>query len=324
MNKKIGVILALVLIALLAMGSASAGIFDFLGGGSSDNKVTIGYLPSDHDAALFVADQQGLYKEKNLTVELVQFNNGGDLMTAMASGKVDVGYVGISPVLSSVEKGVPVKIISAAQTEGSGIIVSNNSKIATAADLNGKNIATPGEASIQYVLLNYYLTKNGLSMDKVNASAMKTPSINDAIKTNQIDAGVTFQPFVSSSEADGNKVLATSHEMLPNHPCCVVVASQDMIDKKPDTVKDIVAIHENATKFINKNVKENASAVVDLLPKDIVSNKTVEEKSLSSFPFIYGLNDTYKAEVDSFMKLEVDLGMLNNTIPHEKLFWEGK
>ena len=161
-------------------------------------------------------------------------------------------------------------------------------------------------------------------MDKVNASAMKTPSINDAIKTNTIDAGVTFQPFVSSSEADGNKVLATSHEMVPNHPCCVVVASQDLIDKKPDTVKDIVAIHENATKFINDNVKDNTSAVVDLLPKDIVSNKTVEADSITSFPFISGLNDTYKADVDAFMKLEVDLGLLKQPISHDKLFWEGK
>ncbi|MBE6504331.1 MAG: ABC transporter substrate-binding protein [Methanobrevibacter sp.] len=324
MNKKIGVILAVALIALLAMGTVSAGWFDFLGGGSSDNKVTIGYLPSDHDAALFVADQQGLYKAKGIETELVQFNNGGDLMTAMASGKVDVGYVGISPVLSSVEKGVPVKVISAAQNEGSGIVISNNSGISSAADLNGKNVATPGEASIQYVLLNLYLKNNGLSMDKVNASAMKTPSINDAINTNTIDAGVTFQPFVSTSEANGNKVLATSNDILAGHPCCVVVASQDIIDKKPDTVKDIVAIHENATKFINDNVKENASAVVDLLPSDIVSNKTVEANSLASFPFLSGLNDTYKANVDAFMQLEVDLGILNNTIPHEKLFWEGK
>ena len=324
MNKKIGIILAVALIALLAMGTVSAGLFDFLGGGSSDNKVTIGYLPSDHDAALFVADQQGLYKAKGIETELVQFNNGGDLMTAMASGKVDVGYVGISPVLSSVEKGVPVKVISAAQNEGSGIVISNNSGITSAADLSGKNVATPGEASIQYVLLNLYLKNNGLSMDKVNASAMKTPSINDAINTNTIDAGVTFQPFVSTSEANGNKVLATSNDILAGHPCCVVVASQDMIDKKPDTVKDIVAIHENATKFINDNVKENASAVVSLLPSDIVSNKTVEASSLTSFPFLSGLNDTYKANVDAFMQLEVDLGILKNTIPHDKLFWEGK
>ena len=323
MNKKIGVILVIAFIALIAMGTVSAGWFDFLGGGNS-NKVTIGYLPSDHDSALFVADQQGLYKEKGIEPELVQFNNGGDLMTAMASGKVDVGYVGISPVLSSVEKGVPVKIISAAQNEGSGVIVSSNSGINSAADLNGKNVATPGEASIQYVLLNILLKNNGLSIDKVNSSAMKTPSINDAIKSNTLDAGVTFQPFVSSSEADGNKVLMNSSQISPNHPCCVVVASQDLIDKNPDLVKNITAIHENATNYINENVQNNASSVVKLLPKDIVSNEDVESKSLASFPFISGLNDTYKANVDAFMKVEVDLGILNSTIPHDKLYWEGK
>jgi NitT/TauT family transport system substrate-binding protein len=323
MNKKIGVILVIAFIALIAMGTVSAGWFDFLGGGNS-NKVTIGYLPSDHDSALFVADQQGLYKEKGIETELVQFNNGGDLMTAMASGKVDVGYVGISPVLSSVEKGVPVKIISAAQNEGSGVIVSSNSGINSAADLNGKNVATPGEASIQYVLLNILLKNNGLSIDKVNSSAMKTPSINDAIKSNTLDAGVTFQPFVSSSEADGNKVLMNSSQISPNHPCCVVVASQDLIDKNPDLVKNITAIHENATNYINENVQNNASSVVKLLPKDIVSNEDVESKSLASFPFISGLNDTYKANVDAFMKVEVDLGILNSTIPHDKLYWEGK
>ena len=153
MNKKITFVLVLALAAFLVMGSASAGLFDFLGGGSGDT-VKIGYLPSDHDAALFVADAQGLYKDKGINIELVQFNNGGDLMTAMASGEVDVGYVGIAPVLSSVEKGVPVKVISSAQTEGSGIIVTSDSGISSPADLKGKSIATPGEASIQHVLLS--------------------------------------------------------------------------------------------------------------------------------------------------------------------------
>ena len=40
MNRKIGVILALVLVAFLVMGSASAGLFDFLGGNSSSRNVT--------------------------------------------------------------------------------------------------------------------------------------------------------------------------------------------------------------------------------------------------------------------------------------------
>ena len=322
MNKKITFVLVLALAAFLVMGSASAGLFDFLGGG--DNTVKIGYLPSDHDAALFVADAQGLYKEKNISTELVQFNNGGDLMTAMASGDVDVGYVGIAPVLSSVSSGVPVKVISSAQVEGSGIIVTDDSNIKSAQDLSGKTIATPGEASIQHVLLSAYLKTNGMSLDDINESAMKVPSINDALKTGNLPAAITFQPYVSLGETDDNiDKLVDSSEIMPGHPCCVVVASDDFIKNHEDTAKDIVAIHENATTFINEQIKANKTDdIVKLLPEDIVADPAAEADSLQSFPFIFGLDDTYKANVDAFQQLEVDLGILNETISHEDLYWE--
>ena len=322
MNKKITFVLVLVLAVFLAMGAASAGFFDFLGGG--DDTVKIGYLPSDHDAALFVADAQGKFAEKNITTELVQFNNGGDLMTAMASGEVDVGYVGIAPVLSSVEKGVPVKVISSAQIEGSGIVVTKDSGITSPADLKGKTIATPGEASIQNVLLTYYLKENGLSTSDLNISAMKVPSMNDALKTKQIDGIITFQPYVSIAANDSNNVvLENSSGILPAHPCCVVVASDDFIKNHEDTVKDIVAIHENATDFINEKILTgNTSAVVKLLPEDIVSNPELEVQSLESFPFISGLDDGFKADVDLFQKVEVETGLLKNVIPQDKLYWK--
>ncbi|MBQ8017138.1 MAG: ABC transporter substrate-binding protein [Methanobrevibacter sp.] len=323
MNKKITFVLVLALAAFLVMGSASAGLFDFLGGDSGDT-VKIGYLPSDHDSALFVADAQGLYKEKGINTELVQFNNGGDLMTAMASGDVDVGYVGISPVLSSVAAGVPVKVISAAQNEGSGILVTSDSGISDAKDFSGKTIATPGEASIQHVLLSYYLQQNGLSIDDINESAMKVPSINDALKTNNIPGAITFQPYVSLGVTDDNiEEFIDSAEILPGHPCCVVVASQDFIDKHAGTVKDIVAIHENATTFINDNIAAGTTdEVVKLLPEDIVSDADAEAKSLESFPFISGLDNDYKANVDTFQGLEVDLGILNETISQDDLYYE--
>ena len=113
-NKIIAIIVAIIAVA-------AVGAFFLMGSGDT---VTIGYLPSDHDAALFVADAQGQFASNGIKTNLVQFNNGGDLMTAMASGDVDVGYVGITPVLASIQKGVPVKVISAAQTDGSGLVVS--------------------------------------------------------------------------------------------------------------------------------------------------------------------------------------------------------
>ena len=245
-------------------------------------------------------------------------------MTAMASGEVDVGYVGITPVLSSIAKGVPVKGISSAQTEGSGIVVTQDSGINSAADLKGKSIATPGEASIQYSLLTYYLKQGNLSVDDLNVSAMKVPSMNDALKTKQIDGIVTFQPYVSIATNDtGNQLLVGSDEILPNHPRCVVVASDDFIKNHEDQAKEIVAIHKEATDFINSNIENGTSdAVVKLLPHDIVSDSDVEALSLASFPFISGIDNSFKSDVDAFQKLEVDIGLLNSTIPQDKLYWE--
>lgn len=309
-NKIIAIIIAVFVIVV-------AGGY-FLMGNSSDT-VTIGYLPSDHDAALFVADAQGKFQENGINTKLVQFNNGGDLMTAMASGDVDVGYVGITPVLSSIAKGVPVKVISAAQTEGSGIVVAKDSSISSASDLAGKKIATPGEASIQHMLLTYYLEQNGMSIDDVKVSAMKVPSMNDALKTNKIDGMITFEPYVSIAKENGAVELINSKDILPNHPCCVVAASDKFIDEHSNETNTLLEIHKNATEFINNNTDEAAG----LLPDNIVSDVEVEKKSLSSFPLIYGLDDDFKKDVMDFMNLEVDLGVLKEPISQDKIFWDG-
>ena len=309
-NKVIAIIIAIIVIVI-------AGGY-FLLGGSGDT-VTIGYLPSDHDAALFVADAQGKYKEIGINTKLVQFNNGGDLMTAMASGEVDVGYVGITPVLSSIAKGVPVKVISAAQTEGSGIVVAKDSGINDVSDLAGKKIATPGEASIQHMLLTYYLEQNGMKISDLKVSAMKVPSMNDALKTGKIDGMITFEPYVTIAEKNGATVLAGSQDILPEHPCCVVVATDKFLENKPNETQKILEIHENATKFINEKPDEAAG----MLPNDIVSDVEVEKTSMASFPFISGLNDTYKQDVMDFMNLEVKLGVLKDPLSQDKIFWKG-
>jgi NitT/TauT family transport system substrate-binding protein len=103
----------------------------------------------------------------------------------------------------------------------------------------------------------------------------------------------------------------------------VVVASDDFIKNHENETKDIIAIHENATKFINDNIQNNTTdKVVKLLPKDIVSDEGLEAQSLASFPFISGINKDFKADVDAFQKLEVDIGILNKTVPQDKLYWE--
>lgn len=130
-NRSIAFIILIIIFALLV--TTHFDVHD-----NDSNFVNIGYLPSDHDSALFVAQAKNWFKDNNISVNLFEFSNGGNLMVAMASGHIDIGYVGITPVMSSISKGIPVKIVSSVQNEGSGIVASNDSNIESISDLKGK------------------------------------------------------------------------------------------------------------------------------------------------------------------------------------------
>lgn len=278
--------------------------------------VKIGYLPSDHDAALFVANASGMYKDAGIDVKLYEYNNGGDLMSAMASGELDVGYVGISPVVSSISKNVPVKIVAGAQNEGSGL-VAHSTSVSSINDLKGKTIATPGEASIQNVLLKYDLKKNGLTSSDVKSPGMKVASMNDALKTGSIDAMLTYEPFVSRSEKlDNQKVIETSGEIIPNHPCCVVVMTDKYLSAHSSQANKILDIHKKAT----EKLMENPSDCVQYLPAHIVPSVDVEKDSLSNIKWVSELNDTYKENVNNFLNIEKDLGIINQIPTDDQLY----
>lgn len=308
-KKLIGAIIAVAIIAVAVFAITNVTAED-------DAVVHIGYLPSDHDAALFVANASGMYEKEGIKVELHEYNNGGDLMSAMASGDLDVGYVGITPAVSSITKGVPVKIISAAQTEGSGL-VAHDSSVTSIKDLKGKKVATPGEASIQDVLLKYDLKKNGLQPTDVEAPGMKVASMNDALKTGSLDAIMTFEPYVSiSTKVNGQHLIEKSGDIIPNHPCCVVVASEKFLNDHSEQAKKILDIHKEAT----QQLIDNPNDQIQYFPSHIIVDEEAEKESLSNIKFVSGLDDDYKSNVEEFLNIEVDLGVIDSVPSADKLY----
>ena len=286
--------------------------------GENTETVKIGYLPTDHDSALFVANATGMFKDAGIDVELYEYNNGGDMMSAMASGELDVGYVGITPVIYSISKGVPVKIVAGAQNEGSGLL-SHSSSVKSITDLKGKTVATPGEASIQSVLLKYDLKKHGLNTSDIESPTMKVSSMNDALKTDGIDAMLTYEPYVTISKDINNQTLVESSEdILPDHPCCVVIMNEKFISGESDKAKKILDIHKRAT----EKIEANPEGVIQYLPPHIVPDSEIEKESLKHIKWVSDLNDTYKKNVNDFLNIEKDLGIINGDIPQEKLFSE--
>jgi NitT/TauT family transport system substrate-binding protein len=88
---------------------------------------------------------------------------GGNVMDAFNLDQIDVGYLGSPPaIMRHLQNGIPTEIVALANTEGSAIVV--RAGIDSIADLGGKFIASPGESSIQYLLLRSVAEQNGLTV----------------------------------------------------------------------------------------------------------------------------------------------------------------
>jgi NitT/TauT family transport system substrate-binding protein len=142
-----------------------------------DDPILLGYLGGDlHQIAQVVARNesyfggQSLFEKYGLNVEtLPAFLNGGAVMDAFIAPDVglDFGYLGAPPsILKRANLNAPTVIIAQANTEGTGLVVSVDSDIHELKDLIGRTVATPGETSIQHLLLKIALEREGIAFTK--------------------------------------------------------------------------------------------------------------------------------------------------------------
>ena len=167
------------------------------------------------------------------------------------------------------------------------------------------------------MLLTSALTQAGVKTSDVEFTTMKAAQMTDALKAGQVDAMIIWEPYASIAVKNGDgKLVETSGEIIPGHPCCCVVAREDFINNHPEELKKVLAAHENATKFTNENPAEAAAC----LPEDIVPDKDLQASVIKDTTFISGLDSTYKQNVMDFMNLEVKLGLLQKPLTQDQIF----
>ncbi|MCC7571872.1 MAG: ABC transporter substrate-binding protein [Candidatus Methanofastidiosum sp.] len=259
--KKIFAIIASILIAsTLFLGCVGQGTND-------DKKITelrIGYQPSTHQIAEMVAMEKGWWQNdlKKYGIEKVtdyEFPSGPPEMQAMLGGQIDIAYVGATPPIPAIDQGLDAKIVAAAQTQGSDIVVWPESNYAGPSFLIGKKIGTFPPGSIQDMVLKKWLQDNGVDISKVDIKAMGPGDASIALTAKQVDAVFLPHPSPAVLEIEGNgKSVVKSGEMWPGHACCVLLVSGKLIRENPELVKEIINIHIKATEYIAENPEESA------------------------------------------------------------------
>ena len=304
----------IILLAILVVLGAS---LEYYSNTSNDNSIKVAYLPTDHSAALLVAKYNKSYENNGLNVKTVQISTGSNIVDAVASGDVDVGYVGITPAMQGISKGVPIKVVGSVNMVGSGIVVQQNSTITSPADLKDKKIATPGVSSIQQILLVYELQKYNITQKDVDLISINVFNIPSALAAKKVDAYISYEPFVSIAPYRGiGQVLIYSDEILEDHPCCVIIAREDFIDQHPQELNTFLQIHKNSTEYVNTHLNDTA----DILTQELTTNQEVETMSLHHIRFVYSVDEGYQSNVLRFMNIEINMGYLKSNLTADQIF----
>lgn len=138
------------------------------------------------------------------------FAGGGDVIRAMASGDVQMGETGSSPLTAAASQGQDIKLfwISADIGNAEALIARNGSGVNSVKDLKGKRVATPFVSTAHYQLM-VGMKLEGVNAKDVNVMNMRPPEIAAAWERGDIDAAFIWDPVLSKIKGSG-KVLATS------------------------------------------------------------------------------------------------------------------
>ncbi|MGH8829510.1 MAG: taurine ABC transporter substrate-binding protein, partial [Polaromonas sp.] len=157
-----------------------------------------------------VMESGELEKATGYKISWRMFGGGGDVIRAMASGDVQIGEAGSSPLTAAASQGQDIRLFWILDDIGDAeaLIARNGSGVNSMKDLKGKRVATPFVSTAHYQLM-VGLKLEGVDGKDVNVMNMRPPEIAAAWERGDIDAAFIWDPVLSKIKGNG-KAIATS------------------------------------------------------------------------------------------------------------------
>ena len=239
---------------------------------AADKKVVVGYQTDALPSSVAIANGE-FEKATGSKIDFRKFNSGAEIFAAIASGDVQVGYVGSSPFAAATSRGLDVKAFYLASISGTdeALVVRNGSGINSVADLKGKKLAAAPVSTDHYQLLAL-IKSQGLTEKDVQVFAIPQPEIVAAYNRGDIDGGFVWDPALTELKKNG-KVLVTSKDVADKGAptFSAWVATGDFAKSNPHFLNAFAAtIEKYSTSFANNKAawgpdSEHAKTLASLL-----------------------------------------------------------
>ncbi len=292
--------------------------------GDSDQleKVTVilDYVANTNHTGMYVALDQGYYKEAGLDVEIIEPTEGATA-TLIAVGKGDFGisYQEDVTIALTSKDPLPIKTIAALiQHNTSGFVTYADKDIKSPKDFEGKTYAGwggPGEEAV----LKAVMAKDGADFSKLNM-VISDGSGFEALK-DKVDIEWFFEGWDNVKCKLNNfpinyMELRQLDERL-DYYTPVIIANQDTLEQKPEMVKKFLAATEKGYRYAIENPDESAKILQKYAPDYSLEMLTMSQEYLAE----KYMEDTdrwgeMKDEVwNNYTDFMVEYGVIDHAIP---------
>jgi sulfonate transport system substrate-binding protein len=176
-------------------------------------------------------------------------------------------------------------------------------------------IAVAAVVVVASVATVYVLTKPSKAPEQkypVYFTAMSVTSMKGSLASGGIDGFIAWEPFGSDAIIDGvGTALEWSSEIMPHHPCCVVVASTDFLARNigggltgSNITLQFVKAHAETTKWMLDAVSHkdgaNYTLLVNLGMEFTLKTQAVVESALDHLTYGYVMDAAFTAGITNF------------------------
>jgi NitT/TauT family transport system substrate-binding protein len=218
----------------------------------------------------YVGRTKGFFASRGIALDIIDFQDGSTLMEAFATGQIDVALLGIAPAAIWHGRGVPLKVVAAANGGGHVLLTRDDTGITSLAGLRGKKVATPKPGTVVDTLFRAHIARELAQLDPERDLTI-IPGLAPAdmpaalLVAREVDAVITWEPFASQAETQfkGTRVVfdaaaewRKTHPGGPLYPVNVVIARQSFIDQRTDDLRRFLAAYEETVRFVNDSPEE--------------------------------------------------------------------
>jgi NitT/TauT family transport system substrate-binding protein len=215
--------------------------------------IKIGHLKITDHLILGVTDlklKKGMETFEHCTLEPVLKNGWNEVADALSVKSLDGAFILAPTAMDLVKAGVDLKLLLLTHKAGSILVKSKNAHIEKIEDFAGKTVLIPYQLSVHNMLFHKLLSEKGLKPGRSNEKGVdvilevvapfQMPEALEYDEDGEIGGFIVAEPIGSQVISLGfGEEFYLSKDLWPNHPCCVFVVRNEILEKYPEAIQEI-------------------------------------------------------------------------------------